>query len=204
LLAGEEALIRLKDRREIWFNVYIERLQITCWVSSGANGTVDAYGDLSQIPIFVPATSTPTFPLPRLVVLPSTTPTTTSSATDTPTSTYTPTPENATVIGTIWEDANNNSAHDGGEIRFQNVLVWIERGSCGGTYLKKFVTDTKGQFSFSGLQAGTYCINVDVGTIDPPPTYGWMCTTQNTNKVLLTLKNGELQNLPFGFYDTLH
>ena len=45
MLVNEEATIRMKDRSETWFYVYVERIEISCWVSSGTNGTVDIFGD---------------------------------------------------------------------------------------------------------------------------------------------------------------
>jgi hypothetical protein len=203
MLVNEEANIRMKDRSETWFYVYVERLQISCWVSSGANGTVDVFGDLSQIPVFVPPTYTPTPVPPTCTPTPTLTPTATATNTATATSTATPTTAPAIVKGAIWNDANNNATLDSTEELFEGVTVRIESGGCGGLMLNSIVTNPGGQYAFTNLSSGTYCVVVNVNTM-PAPIYGWMCTTQNTNQVEFTLSGGEVRNLLFGFFDTLH
>ncbi|MDK1028367.1 MAG: SdrD B-like domain-containing protein, partial [Anaerolineae bacterium] len=49
---------------------------------------------------------------------------------------------------------------DGGESRFNSATLELRNGSCGAGVAQTTTTNSSGQYSFSGLQAGTYCVRV--------------------------------------------
>jgi hypothetical protein len=85
-----------------------------------------------------------------------------------PTATSTPLPPTATetaaadsgISGTVWEDADGGKDIDGGEPRFNGLTVELRAGGCGAGVAQTTTTNASGQYTFSGLQAGTYCVRV--------------------------------------------
>jgi CSLREA domain-containing protein len=85
-----------------------------------------------------------------------------------PTATNTPVPPTPTetlaadssISGTVWEDADGGKDIDGGEPRFNGLTIELRAGSCGAGVSQTTTTNASGQYTFSGLQAGTYCVRV--------------------------------------------
>jgi len=139
----------------------------------------------------------PTEPLPGLCDLP-----TTPTPTPTPTQTATPTDEpTGVILGRVFNDINDNDAHDSPDIGFTGVTVHLWEGSCGGSGHQTTTTLSDGWFRFTGLDAGTYCIKVYHDDL-PYTTYGWFNTVPNTG----TADPTRTVNLPTpgSTYNTAH
>ncbi len=66
----------------------------------------------------------------------------------------------ATIGDKIWEDADGNGL-DNSEGGVSGVTVWLKGGSCAGATVQTKVTNGAGAYDFTGLAAGTYCVDVD-------------------------------------------
>ncbi len=125
---------------------------------------------------------TPTTPIPGLCVIPAT-----------PTPTYTP--ALGQISGGVWNDKNNNKAINPGEPGMAGVTVRLGAGACGSSGLASQTTNSSGEFAFSNLPAGTYCVTV----INPDPSCGgWVSST--TTQRTINLGPGEYKLIAwFGF-----
>jgi hypothetical protein len=54
-----------------------------------------------------------------------------------------------------------NGVHDGFEDGFAGVTLHLGAGACPSTGITTTTTDANGQYSFTGLSAGTYCVSFD-------------------------------------------
>jgi len=95
--------------------------------------------------------------------------------------TPTPTPEPGSITGGVYNDQNLNEVRNGGEPGISNVTVRIGRGACGSTGLTSTTTAGNGSFSFNNLEAGTYCVSVNI----TPTCGGWLPTTVTARTVVL-------------------
>ncbi|GEM_PF-5695833 len=68
----------------------------------------------------------------------------------------------ATISGQVWSDQDNNSIQDAGEPGVPGVVVRLLDGAA--NELAKDTTDSGGNYSFSGLAAGSYQIHFIVST----------------------------------------
>jgi hypothetical protein len=75
--------------------------------------------------------------------------------------TPTPTPEPGSISGGVWEDLSNDGTKDPGEPGFGGATVRLGSGACPSTGLQSTTTNSSGNYSFSGVPAGTYCVSVD-------------------------------------------
>jgi hypothetical protein len=75
--------------------------------------------------------------------------------------TPTPTPVPGSISGGVWHDNNNNASRDGGEPGFSGATVRLGSGACPSTGLKTTTTNSSGNYSFSDLPPGTYCVSVN-------------------------------------------
>ena len=57
-----------------------------------------------------------------------------------------------------------NGVHDGFEGGFAGVTIHLGSGACPSTGLATTVTDANGQYAFTGLTAGTYCVSFNALT----------------------------------------
>ena len=57
-----------------------------------------------------------------------------------------------------------NGVHDGFEDGFAGVTIHLGSGACPSTGLATTVTDANGQYAFTGLTAGTYCVSFNALT----------------------------------------
>ena len=58
-----------------------------------------------------------------------------------------------------WYDTNQNGIQDAGEPGVQGIDVDLyDNGTCGGTAIASDTTDASGNYLFTGLPAGTYCL----------------------------------------------
>ncbi len=114
----------------------------------------------------------PTTSFPGLCPLP---------ATPTPTSSPTPEPLPGSISGGVFDDMNGNRSRDGGEPGISNVTVRLGKGACGSTGLSSTSTAGNGSFSFDNLDAGTYCVSVNIA----PSCGGWLPTTATERTVVV-------------------
>jgi hypothetical protein len=81
-----------------------------------------------------------------------------TSLSTTPTATPSPTPPPAqthTITGQVYTDTNDNGVQDGSETGYAGAAVTLTGNATGST-----TSDANGQFTFTGLGAGTYAVNV--------------------------------------------
>lgn len=100
------------------------------------------------------------------------------------------------VIGDrVWYDADSQGDQDVGEVGINGVTVYLRQSTCSGPILNTKITSGDGNYLFTGVQAGTYCVDVDNSTV---PT-GYTLTTGN-EPLLLTLTAGESRlDADFGY-----
>jgi hypothetical protein len=101
----------------------------------------------------------------------------------------------ATVSGTVWDDADGNGSVNGGETGLPGLTVTLFNGS---TVVASLPTGPLGQYSFAGIPAGNYTVQVT------PPTY-WGATfdadglgTPNAAAVVLAAGQN-LAGVDFGY-----
>ena len=106
------------------------------------------------------------------------------------------------VLGSIgdfvFDDANANGFQDIGETGIGGVLVRLYSGACPavGFPIATRVSNPAGGYDFTGLPAGTYCVDVEDSTVP----VGYVHTTAN-DPMTVVLANGEDFNLAdFGYY----
>ncbi len=96
--------------------------------------------------------------------------------------TPTPTPEPGSIAGGVFNDMNLNGARNGGEPGMSGVTVKLGAGACGSTGMSNTQTNSGGEFIFTNLPQGTYCVSV----VNPNPSCGgWLPTTVTQRTVVL-------------------
>ena len=80
-------------------------------------------------------------------------------------------PEPGTIIGSVYLDCNQNEECDCDDIGFADVDIKIYRDKCAGVPLQTIFTDDEGNFVFTDLEPGTYCVMTDIwpSCDDPAP-----------------------------------
>lgn len=68
--------------------------------------------------------------------------------------------DKAIILGRVFEDSNGNGLPDFGELGMAGVRVYLEDGS----YV---VTDKEGQYSFTGVAAGSHVVKIERSTLAP-------------------------------------
>ncbi|PIQ62061.1 MAG: hypothetical protein COV99_07280, partial [Bacteroidetes bacterium CG12_big_fil_rev_8_21_14_0_65_60_17] len=100
----------------------------------------------------------------------------------------------------VFQDANNNGLQDAGEQGLGGILVRLYAGACGptGAPIALRTTQPNGAYSFTGLPAGDYCVDVRDDTVP----FGFVLTTGN-DPMTVNLSSGEqFDDADFGyFYD---
>lgn len=135
-------------------------------------------------------TATPVTPVFKASITPS--PTAKNTKVPKPTATPTPVdPMNASISGKVWNDANNNGSINVGEPGLANATVKLRAGSCGSAVIASTTTGSSGNYSFTGLAAGTYCVTAT----------GSGSKTANTtpDSVTVVLSVGQSKSVNFGF-----
>jgi len=74
--------------------------------------------------------------------------------------TPTPTPVPGSISGGVWHDQDSSGDRNGGEPGFPGATVRLGSGACPSTGLQSTTTNSSGNYSFSGLAPGTYCVSV--------------------------------------------
>ena len=113
---------------------------------------------------------------------------------------------NSGIRGVVWLDADFQGDLDAGETRFNNVTVELRMGGCNTALAQSVQTDANGQYTFSGLQANTYCVRVDISSL-PPGNWGASVPSFPPNQsptLELTVGAGEmLGGTNFGFQNVI-
>ena len=143
----------------------------------------------------VPPTATPTV-TPSITQTPIHTNTPTSTTTPEPTHTATPTatrsvtPSTGTIVGTVYEDLDQDGQMDAGE---QGVVgIPVERRDSSNLLLETFHTAENGEFWFQDLPPGTYRISVQFGV-------GFAPVFPSPAQVVVTVAPGSLEQRNFGY-----
>ncbi len=96
-----------------------------------------------------------TTPIPGLCYIPEQP---TPEPSPTPTETVTPEPIPGTITGVAFDDVNNDGNRDSGEpLTVYSVVIYAHRDSCANPSVR--MTGAK-SFTFTDLEAGTYCVNI--------------------------------------------
>lgn len=107
------------------------------------------------------------------------------------------TPANGGISGTIYNDVNNNSARDSGEVGLGDVTVYLDVNNNGSFDAGDVYTTTNqfGQYAFTSLPTGqfaTYTVRV------LPSDSSWEVTSPDAVTVSLLQKNQQATNVDFG------
>ncbi|MCP5094344.1 MAG: hypothetical protein GY943_02195, partial [Chloroflexi bacterium] len=73
------------------------------------------------------------------------------------------TPDTATVGDRVWQDDNGDGVQDADEPGIPGVTVNLT--DCAGNILATDITDANGNYLFDGLDADTYCVEIDETTL---------------------------------------
>jgi hypothetical protein len=76
--------------------------------------------------------------------------------------TPTPTPAPGSISGGVYRDDNGNGSRDGGEPGMGGFTIKLGAGACGSTGLGSTETGGNGSYSFNNIEAGTYCVSMEV------------------------------------------
>jgi hypothetical protein len=68
---------------------------------------------------------------------------------------------NGSISGTVWRDFNYNGNRNSGDDGIAGKTVRLKSGSCGGSVVATTTTDRGGNYTFSDLTPGSYCVSVD-------------------------------------------
>jgi len=101
---------------------------------------------------------------------------------------------------TVFRDWNNNGAQDSGEEGIAGVTVNLYAGSCppSGGPIQTKVTDANGNYFFSGLTAGNYCVDAPApGSGGVPAAY--TLTTGNDPTTVTLATDEQRLNVDFGY-----
>jgi len=102
--------------------------------------------------------------------------------------------EQSSITGKVYCDKDKNGTCDCEEDGLAGLRIKIFAEHCGGTILQAVTTDKQGNFTFQGVEPGTYFIMVDLDYV----CGGRVPTTTNCRQIALT--PGKSLNLPaFGF-----
>jgi hypothetical protein len=96
-------------------------------------------------------------------------------------------PKPAEIDGTVWNDQNDNGAHDTGEpgLGGWTVTATDSNGKVDATAITSSVAGALGTYSLSGLAPGTYWIR------EQAPAAGWQETAPSTGYLLVTVASGQ-------------
>ncbi|MDX2428466.1 MAG: SdrD B-like domain-containing protein [Xanthomonadales bacterium] len=105
--------------------------------------------------------------------------------------------KSASISGRVYFDVDQSSSCENDETGIEGMSIRLYAGACGENMLQTHYTDENGEFIFSGLAAGKYCIVPDFEF----KTCGWdgnLPTTAISRNV--TLESGMKADLVwFGF-----
>jgi hypothetical protein len=71
-------------------------------------------------------------------------------------------PELGSITGYVYNDYNGNDSRDGGEPGIGGAIVKLGRGACASSGAGNRSSGGDGGFIFTGLEAGTYCVTVEL------------------------------------------
>jgi hypothetical protein len=95
--------------------------------------------------------------------------------------TPTPTPEPGSISGGVFKDLNANGTKQGTDPGWNGQAVHLGSGSCASSGLKNTTTAGSGNYSFSGLSPGTYCVSVNASI-----ACNWEPSTTESRTVTVT------------------
>ncbi len=71
-----------------------------------------------------------------------------------------------TIGDLVWDDVNSDGIKDAGESGLSGVDVRLRSGTCdGGAILQTQTTNGTGNYIFTALAAGAYCVDIDEATL---------------------------------------
>jgi len=100
-------------------------------------------------------------------------------------------PPTCTLGDLVWYDTNANGIQDSGEVGVPGMHVKLHPdNACLDTEIGSTTTDSNGNYHFSGLQAGTYCVAVD----NIP--FSWYVSEKNMSTDTSVDSNANLSSFP--------
>jgi len=113
----------------------------------------------------------------------------------TPTETPIPVdPMTAGISGIVWNDNNGNGTQQGGETGLAAQAVKLGAGPCNSSGLTSQSSNLGGNYSFTGLAAGTYCVSVQ-----RVEKCGNVTSATTPKEVTVVLQPGQKEIVSFGF-----
>ena len=109
----------------------------------------------------------------------------------------------ASITGRIWDDTTQpDGSQQAGEASLSGVNVLIQKGPCGdlNSVPVAIMTDSQGNFQFTQLYGGTYCISIRAGegsNSNIPKSGAWTTPTNGIQQV--TVQPGEQKSVNFGW-----
>jgi hypothetical protein len=101
--------------------------------------------------------------------------------------------ENASIAGDVWKD-NGNGVKDASEDGLGGVTVQLGVGNCDSTGFRQTTTDANGNYSFTSLPVGSYCVSVDI-----TPTCGDHSSATTPTEYSLALAESQSATRSFGY-----
>lgn len=106
----------------------------------------------------------------------------------------------ASIGDTVYRDWGGNGAQDGVDEGLSGVTVDLHAGACppSGAPIASLVTSATGYYQFTGLVAGSYCVNVPAAGSGGVPS-GYSLTTGNDPKTVTIATNEIRSDVDFGY-----
>ncbi len=101
----------------------------------------------------------------------------------------------------VWYDLDGQGDQDGGEVGINGVTVNLYSGACGpsGSAIQTKTTSGDGNYLFTDLDAGDYCVDVDTSTL-PAPGYIQTNSAAVSDPKTVTLTTGQSRlDVDFGY-----
>ena len=106
------------------------------------------------------------------------------------------------IRGVVWRDNNWNGVRGPGDSLLAGVTVTLRSGGCGGSVVSTTATNASGQYSFTNLTPGDYCVSVSVAA-EPNASCGcgdYCLVAGNFNPTSVTVPSGGDVVVDFGFF----
>lgn len=114
----------------------------------------------------------------------------------------TTTPPNSGQIGDrVWYDLDSQGDEDTNEVGINGVTVRLYSGACGptGSAIQTKTTSGNGNYLFTGLAAGTYCVAADTTTLPAPGYIQTNSGTVSNPKTVTIGSGGSNLDIDFGY-----
>jgi len=105
-----------------------------------------------------------------------------------------PDPQNASISGKVWNDANGNGSLQSGETPLALQTVKLGKGACNSSAFDSMNTNIAGGYNFDNLATGTYCVSVERAE-----NSGSISSATTPKQVTVVLSPSQSITVSFGF-----